>query len=167
MPARFNFTFTITCVGILICFQSCHCFLTFTLKKTLNARDLPLPLINNGFSAPSKSIQTRRISTALNLLDIFGLGAPELVVVMIAGAVLFGPDGVKKQLRQKGVESPVLTEGPIAERAKRIKEELEYAKRCKDARSWRRINAALDADDPNMLRKMSELEEMGMLENED
>lgn len=60
-------------------------------------------------------------SKALSI-DIFGLGAPEVVIIIAVGALLFGPDRVKAGLRDKGVKGVVVSEGLDAERKERIQE---------------------------------------------
>lgn len=77
--------------------------------------------------------------------------------------LLFGPDRVKSKLREQGVTGKIVSEGHVAEREKSIKELQDYAERRRNSRAWERINTAIEAEDPVMLRKMKELEEMDML----
>ena len=42
-------------------------------------------------------------------LDFFGLGPAEVVIIGVAVGLLFGPDRVKQQLKDKGVKGKVLT----------------------------------------------------------
>ena len=71
-------------------------------------------------------------------IDLFGLGPSEIVIIIGAGLLLYGPDRVKQQLRDSGVKGKIVSAGWKAERLERITEMDEYAENVRKRRSRRR-----------------------------
>ena len=92
-------------------------------------------------------------------LDLFGLGPTEIVVVMAAGVLLFGPDRVKDQLREKGVQNEFVSAGWRADNLERIKRMRKLARDRRKKRSWDRIAEALEEGDEETVTLIESLEE--------
>jgi Sec-independent protein translocase protein TatA len=92
-------------------------------------------------------------------LDLFGLGPTEIVIVIAAAGLLYGPDKVKGQLRDSGVENPiVVSKGLKGERRERIKEMTSGAQKLRKKRAWDRVNEAIADDDEEMLNRIQAYE---------
>jgi hypothetical protein len=89
------------------------------------------------------------------MLDVFGLGPPEVLIIMIAAFFLYGGDGLKEKVT--GVKGAGKNEGIRGERAERIKNQIQYAIKVRKTRSWKRVNALIEAEDPTTLRRLDEL----------
>lgn len=101
-----------------------------------------------------KSASRCRQDTSLGI-DVFGLGPPEVAVVAIVGFLLFGPEKVKEQLRNSGVEGNLVqSDDPIDERQKRIRAMQKYAAKKRNERAWERVNAAIENEDVNTIEKL-------------
>lgn len=96
-----------------------------------------------------------RRSTHLYGLDLFGLGAPEIVICGLAVAVLYGPDRIKGQLKDNGVKGQIVAEGWREEHNERIADVKKYAVQSRKKRAWKKINLAIENEDPNMLAKLA------------
>ena len=103
-----------------------------------------------------RTCSSRSVSTALKL-DIFGLGPTEVVVILTAGVLLFGPDKLKSQLREKGIKGGVVSSGWRAESLERIDDLRSYASKRRKQRSWDRINEAIERGDDEMASRLAEL----------
>jgi Sec-independent protein translocase protein TatA len=89
-------------------------------------------------------------------LDLFGLGPSEIVVVAVVGALLYGPDTIRGQLRDSGVKNSVVTaKGLRLEREERIKDMLDSAEGRRKDRAWQRVNALIEAEDDAMIDKLA------------
>jgi hypothetical protein len=99
-----------------------------------------------------------RQSSCLYGLDLFGLGAPEIVICGIAVAVLYGPDRIKGQLKNNGVKGQIVAEGWREEHNERIADVKKYAIQSRKKRAWKKINQAIEDEDPLMLAKLAELD---------
>lgn len=85
-------------------------------------------------------------------IDLFGLGPSEVVVVVAAAALLYGPDRIKGQLRDSGVENDfVKGKGLRAERVERVESMTKLAEGRRKKRTWNRINAAIVDGDEDTL----------------
>ena len=73
-------------------------------------------------------------------LDFFGLGPSEFVIIIVASAVLFGPDRIKSQLRNSGVKGEFVSSGWQAERKERIEELEKRAYAVRKARLFNRLD---------------------------
>jgi hypothetical protein len=102
----------------------------------------------------SRSLICRR-STCLYGLDLFGLGAPEIVICGLAVAVLYGPDRIKGQLKDNGVKGQIVAEGWREEHNERIADVKKYAVQSRKKRAWKKINIAIENEDPIMLAKLA------------
>ena len=80
-------------------------------------------------------------------LDIFGLGPAEVVVIATAVAVLYGPNRLKDQLREKGIKGPAVSGGYKAEREERIALMISNADSARKQRALQRITEGLANDD--------------------
>lgn len=103
-----------------------------------------------------RNSSNRSASTALKL-DIFGLGPTEVVVIITAGVLLFGPDKLKSQLKEKGIKGGLVSSGWRAESLERIDERRSYATKRRNQRSWDRINEAIEQGDDEMARRLADL----------
>jgi hypothetical protein len=103
---------------------------------------------------PTTSFICRR-STCLFGLDLFGLGAPEIVICGLAVAVLYGPDRIKGQLKDNGVKGQIVAEGWREEHNERIADVKKYAVQSRKKRAWKKINLAIENEDPIMLAKLA------------
>lgn len=107
----------------------------------------------------NKYCGVRKVDTKLQL-DIFGLGPAEVVIIFGVVLLLFGPDRVKEQLREKGVKSKIVSKGWKAEREERIKDMTEFASARRTKRALKRINDAIESGDEKVLEKFMEFEEL-------
>ena len=92
-------------------------------------------------------------------LDLFGLGPTEIIVVIAAGVLLFGPDRVKGELREKGVKNELVSAGWRADNQERINRMRNFARERRNKRSWDRIAEALENEDEETLTLLEALEE--------
>ena len=104
------------------------------------------------------SDQLRRRSFYLNGLDLFGLGAPEIVICGLAVAVLYGPDRIKGQLKDNGVKGQIVAEGWREEHNERVADLKKYAVQSRKKRAWKKINIAIENEDPLTLSKLAEMD---------
>ena len=102
-------------------------------------------------------IKDRRQSCLFGL-DLFGLGAPEIVICGLAVAVLYGPDRIKGQLKDNGVKGQIVAEGWREEHNERIADVKKYAIQSRKKRAWKKINFAIENEDPSMLAKLADLD---------
>ena len=116
-----------------------------TVRATLSAR---------GQEFAQTSSFCRR-GTCLYGLDLFGLGAPEIVICGLAVAVLYGPDRIKGQLKDNGVKGQIVAEGWREEHNERIADVKKYAVQSRKKRAWKKINLAIENEDPIMLAKLA------------
>ena len=100
----------------------------------------------------------RRRSTHLYGLDLFGLGAPEIVICGLAVAVLYGPDRIKGQLKDNGVKGQIVAEGWREEHNERVADLKKYAVQSRKKRAWKKINIAIENEDPILLAKLAEID---------
>jgi hypothetical protein len=103
---------------------------------------------------PATSVICRQ-STCLFGLDLFGLGAPEIVICGLAVAVLYGPDRIKGQLKDNGVKGQIVAEGWREEHNERIADVKKYAVQSRKKRAWKKVNLAIENEDPIMLAKLA------------
>ena len=103
---------------------------------------------------PNVPVTIRSNETKL-MLDVFGLGPPEVLIIMIAAFFLYGGDGLKEKVT--GVKGAGKNDGIRGERAERIKNQIKYASKVRKTRSWKRVNALIEAEDPTTLRRLDEL----------
>ena len=105
-----------------------------------------------------RSSQKHRQSSCLYGLDLFGLGAPEIVICGLAVAVLYGPDRIKGQLKDNGVKGQIVAEGWREEHNERVADVKKYAVMSRKKRAWKKINLAIEREDPLMLAKLADLD---------
>ena len=96
--------------------------------KNLNLNHKSMPI--------AKAISQRRQPL---YLDFFGLGPSEFVIIIVASAVLFGPDRIKSQLRNSGVKGEFVSSGWQAERKERIEDLEKRAYQVRKARLFNRL----------------------------
>lgn len=99
---------------------------------------------------PASRSRVCRAETRL-FFDILGVGPTEVLVVAVAGAVLFGPEQAFRSIRGD-TSSPEETDT-----SKRMKLMKEDAKRQRNKRAWDRINAAIEDEDPWVTERLSQL----------
>lgn len=129
-------------------------FCNFYSHNDFRIRDRPLAFLN-----PSAKISIKyRQQSCLFGLDLFGLGAPEIVICGLAVAVLYGPDRIKGQLKDNGVKGQIVAEGWREEHNERIADVKKYAIQSRKKRAWKKINIAIENEDPEMLAKLAELD---------
>jgi len=100
-----------------------------------------------------------KVSESRLFLDLFGLGPTEVVIIAAAAGLLYGPDRLKQQLRDRGVKGTIVSSGWKEERAERIKLMSDYATIARKKRAWKRINEAIADEDPIILDKMAAFED--------
>ena len=100
----------------------------------------------------------RRRKFCLYGLDLFGLGAPEIVICGLAVAVLYGPDRIKGQLKDNGVKGQIVAEGWREEHNERVADLKKYAVQSRKKRAWKKINLAIENEDPILLAKLAEID---------
>ena len=100
----------------------------------------------------------RRRNFCLYGLDLFGLGAPEIVICGLAVAVLYGPDRIKGQLKDNGVKGQIVAEGWREEHNERVADLKKYAVQSRKKRAWNKINLAIENEDPILLAKLAEID---------
>jgi len=72
-------------------------------------------------------------------VDIFGLGPSEVIIIIGAGLVLYGPDKFKQQLRDSGVKGKIVSAGWRQDRSENIKNMIENAENMRKNRKIKRI----------------------------
>lgn len=66
---------------------------------------------------------------------------------------------MKEQLRESGVKNDLLlSDDPNVARAKRITEMKRYAQQKRKERAWERVNAEIDSENTEVLKKLEEFE---------
>lgn len=109
--------------------------------------------------APNASRTSGRARETRVGLDIFGLGPAEVVIIVGAAALLYGPGRLKEQLREKGVKGTVVSKGYKAEREERILNMVENADSQRKRRAWERVNLSLSEDeDGEVARRLAAYE---------
>ena len=73
-------------------------------------------------------------------LDFFGLGPSEFIVIIAASTLLFGPETIKKQLRNSGVKGEFVSSGWQAERRERIENLEKRAYQIRKSRLFSRLD---------------------------
>ena len=74
--------------------------------------------------------------------------------------MLFGPDRVKGQLREKGVKNELVSAGWRADNIERAKLMRKLARERRHKRAWERITRAIEDEDEKTLKKLEELDEL-------
>ena len=103
----------------------------------------------------------KRFSSELQA-DIFGMGAPEMVIVGIVFVLVYGPGKVKNQLKDNNGSSENgdnKLEGWKAEQQEKISSMLENAKIQREKRAWRRVASLVEKNDLDIIDKLADLEE--------
>ncbi len=116
----------------------------FGVQKTTSA--VPTPFVQGSSYIASQhpiSIQKQRKSVAsVQTMGLFGLGAPEIAVILIAGAFLLGPQKLAELGKEAGKMAGELKEVPkefqegLAEgekQAQKMKKEIAASSSVKDA----------------------------------
>jgi hypothetical protein len=124
------------------------------LLNKLSVRERPTTLAVK--LADQKLVNYRRQSQLY--FDLFGLGAPEVLVCAGVFTLVYGPGRVKSQLKGNGVKGKLTAEDWTEEHNERIAEVKKYAVLSRQKRAWVKINLAIDNDDPVMLAKLAELD---------
>jgi Sec-independent protein translocase protein TatA len=101
----------------------------------------------------------RRILKPLQI-DVFGLGFTEFLVIIAAGVILFGPDQLRETLKDKGKNEK---KDSISDKGQEIRNRQVEAKERRNARSWQRINEAIENNDSDVLAKLNDLRKRGYL----
>jgi len=73
-------------------------------------------------------------------LDFFGLGPSEFIIIIAASTLLFGPETIKKQLRNSGVKGEFVSSGWQAERKERIENLEKRAYQIRKSRLFSRLD---------------------------
>lgn len=79
-------------------------------------------------------------------LDFFGLGPTEFIIIIGASALLFGPDSIKRQLRNNGVKGEFVSSGWQAERKERMENLEKRAYQFRKARLFARVDKETEDD---------------------
>ncbi len=87
---------------------------------------------------------------------MFGLGLPEVLVVMTAAAVLYGPAYLRKKSSADSArkDGRPQVEGWRLERLQRIDAMLESAAAVRNERAWQRILQAVEDDDKEVIQRI-------------
>ena len=107
------------------------------------------------YELTTRNVRKCRQRTCLYGLDLFGLGAPEIVICGLAVAVLYGPDRIKGQLKDNGVKGQIVAEGWREEHNERVADVKKYAVQSRKKRAWKKINLAIENEDPVTLAKLA------------
>eukprot|EP01041_Mallomonas_annulata_P001389 gene1389-2674_t len=98
-------------------------------------------------------------STAMKRhLDFFGLGIGEILVICVGGVILYGPSKLKKKTNDSADIKSIPSDVVDVERYERIIDMKTYAKKARNERALVRINKAIEAEDPRVLNKLSDIE---------
>ena len=92
-------------------------------------------------------------------LDIFGLGPPEVAIMVAAAALLYGPDRVKIQLGKNGAKGVVVSKGWQADHAARVDEMRKYAVSVRTERALSRLAQAIAEENLYVVDKMDEYQQ--------
>lgn len=99
--------------------------------------------------------QPRRRSR-LNAIDIFGLGVPEVGVIILVFSVFYGPELRKKRGENLFDEDKLK---PLErDQRKKIRNMVESAEGARKKRSMQRLQEAIERGDPVILDKLAALE---------
>jgi hypothetical protein len=91
-------------------------------------------------------------------LDIFGLGPPEVLIILGSIFLFYGPERVRGQLRDRGVQNEVIqSKGPLKDREDRIEDLTNFADRRRKQRAWQRVNERIENEDPEIMDKLDEV----------
>ena len=84
-----------------------------------------------------------------------------MIIIVAAGFFIYGPERVKNQLREKGVEGPIASKGWVADRDERIEDMQKRARRVRANRAMQRVNEAMDEGNQYVIDKVDEFTELG------
>jgi Sec-independent protein translocase protein TatA len=91
-------------------------------------------------------------------LDIFGLGPPEVLIIIGSVLLFYGPERVRGQLRDRGVQNEVIqSKGPLKDREDRIEDLTNFADQRRKQRAWQRVNERIENEDPEIMEKLDEV----------
>lgn len=154
----------------LLCLQSLYCFQRTQLQQSINPRSANLNQHDylqsfqcnrkqvSKFWMPTQSTINRASQTKL-YFDVFGVGPSELVVIAAAAGLIYGPDKVNKQFKEKGVQGAPTAKGWKREREERIKEMTEVARAARAKRGMNRLNRAMEDGNQYVLDKVDDFED--------
>lgn len=101
----------------------------------------------------------QRSKTTRLYLDVFGASPAELILAIVVGAVLFGPDTLKKRGKEiSGKEEELVGwEGDLQKKIDLMTEEAEKSRR---QRALSRLRKAVENNDPIVMKKMDEYDRL-------
>eukprot|EP00607_Mallomonas_marina_P010616 CAMPEP_0182421564 /NCGR_PEP_ID=MMETSP1167-20130531/6978_1 /TAXON_ID=2988 /ORGANISM="Mallomonas Sp, Strain CCMP3275" /LENGTH=107 /DNA_ID=CAMNT_0024598813 /DNA_START=256 /DNA_END=579 /DNA_ORIENTATION=- len=103
--------------------------------------------------------RTRRSTFAIRDIDFFGLGTGEVLVVLLAVVVLYGPERFKRQVGQEEEDEEISRLSVVEkERLERMEKMKATAKKARLERALKRINKAIDEEDPTILENISDMQ---------
>jgi hypothetical protein len=88
-----------------------------------------------------------RVLTRLNASDIFGVGPTEAIIIGGAFLFIYGPNRVKGEMREKGIENVPSSKGWKAVQKERVEDMTKAARKARAFRALKRINKAVDDGD--------------------
>ena len=111
-------------------------------------------------------MQEARYRSRLHIY-FFGLGPAEIAVIVLAVSVFYGPDRLSKLRKKKGGKEGEteerINEIWIRENKQRIEDMQELAAKTRQQRSWQRINAAIEAGDPDILERLEDVDDVAAM----
>ena len=87
--------------------------------------------------------------------DAFGLGPSEVIAIVGASVLLFGPDQVKNKFRKSGAKGALVSKGWSADRSERISDMQQYAQKQRNRRAMVRIKQALVDEEPYVVEMVT------------
>jgi hypothetical protein len=88
--------------------------------------------------------------------DIFGVGPTEALIIGGAFLFIYGPNRVKGELRESGVENVPSSKGWQAQSKERVEDLTKAARKARAFRALKRINRAVDEGDDVVSERIEE-----------
>jgi hypothetical protein len=124
------------------------------------------PLSSSSPPSVGRRLQEARYRSRLHIY-FFGLGPAEIAVIVLAVSVFYGPDRLSKLRKKKGGKEGEteerINEIWIRENKQRIEDMQELAAKTRQQRSWQRINAAIEAGDPDILERLEDVDDVAAM----
>jgi hypothetical protein len=102
-----------------------------------------------------------RVLTRLYASDIFGVGPTEALIIGGAFMFIYGPNRVKGEMREKGIENVPTSKGWQAVRKERIEDMTKAARKARAFRALKRINRAVDDGDEVVSERIDQFTDGG------
>lgn len=114
-----------------------------------NSKTSTMPSIVNKYHLPR--------STSRLYLDVFGLGPAEVLVILVAAGVLFGPDQLKNRL-QKSKPKAIADREKLPPAVRNMYEMMDIAEEVRKTRALRFLDEGIEQNDSYVLQRLEAFE---------